>query len=177
MSAVKQPMPSGVLKSVIDSPLGSIEIGVNTDTSPDTLWYVEFINGPTAIPSKHQPSHPIFDAVEQQLLAYFEGRPFDFKSLLVYQSNYGTEFQKEVWSALTDIPVGETWSYGQLAHYINRPKAVRAVGAANGRNPLALIVPCHRVIGANGTLTGYAGGLPLKQKLLAFEHALVQQKV
>ena len=81
----------------------------------------------------------------------------------------GTEFQRSVWQALTRIPVGETRSYGELAAAIGRPKAVRAVGAANGANPVSIVVPCHRVIGADGSLTGYGGGLPLKRKLLEHE--------
>ncbi|MEP0203680.1 MAG: methylated-DNA--[protein]-cysteine S-methyltransferase [Halioglobus sp.] len=83
----------------------------------------------------------------------------------------GTEFQNAVWNALRRIPYGEQCSYGDIAREINRPKAVRAVGAANGRNPIPIIVPCHRVIGSNGTLTGFAGGLALKRELLALEGA------
>ena len=82
---------------------------------------------------------------------------------------HGTVFQNEVWAALREIPFGQTWSYGQLARHIGRPKAVRAVGAANGANPVSIVVPCHRVIGANGTMTGYGGGLDRKRWLLAHE--------
>mgnify|MGYP002634848852 CR=1 FL=1 len=81
----------------------------------------------------------------------------------------GTAFQEQVWAALREIPCGQTWSYGQLARHIGRPKAVRAVGAANGANPVSIVVPCHRVIGANGTMTGYGGGLDRKRWLLAHE--------
>jgi O-6-methylguanine DNA methyltransferase len=81
----------------------------------------------------------------------------------------GTDFQQKVWSALCEIPAGETWSYGQLARHIGSPKAVRAVGLANGSNPVAIVVPCHRVIGADGTLTGYGGGLERKEWLLRHE--------
>ncbi len=83
----------------------------------------------------------------------------------------GTEFQKKVWAALTTIPVGETWSYAQLAAAIGKPKAVRAVGLANGANPIPIVVPCHRVIGANGSLTGFGGGLERKRWLLRHEGA------
>lgn len=83
----------------------------------------------------------------------------------------GTPFQREVWSALREIPAGETWSYGQLASHIGRPSAVRAVGLANGANPIGIVVPCHRVVGANGSLTGYGGGIERKQWLLRYEGA------
>jgi methylated-DNA-[protein]-cysteine S-methyltransferase len=84
----------------------------------------------------------------------------------------GTSFQREVWSMLAQIPYGQTWSYGDVARRIGKPQAVRAVGAANGRNPIPIVLPCHRVIGADGSLTGFGGGLPTKQFLLALEGAL-----
>ena len=84
----------------------------------------------------------------------------------------GTEFQKSVWNALLDVPYGKTNTYGDIAHALNNPKAVRAVGAANGKNPISIIVPCHRIIGANATLTGYAGGLERKRWLLKHEGVL-----
>ncbi|QXB55133.1 methylated-DNA--[protein]-cysteine S-methyltransferase [Aeromonas sp. FDAARGOS 1415] len=98
--------------------------------------------------------------------AYFAGRLQRFTLPLAAR---GTAFQQAVWRALCNIPYGETRSYGDIARAIGKPSAVRAVGAANGRNPLSIIVPCHRVIGQNGSLTGYAGGLPIKQALLALE--------
>jgi methylated-DNA-[protein]-cysteine S-methyltransferase len=109
---------------------------------------------------------PVLDATRVQLDEYFAGTRRDFELPLAPR---GTGFQQIVWRALTTIKYGETWSYGQLARAIGRPAASRAVGAANGRNPLAIIVPCHRVIGANGTLTGYGGGLPAKKWLLQHE--------
>ncbi|HET6632423.1 MAG TPA: methylated-DNA--[protein]-cysteine S-methyltransferase [Rhodanobacteraceae bacterium] len=102
----------------------------------------------------------------RQLRAYFDGQAFGFT---VKIKPHGTPFQLAVWAALRDIPCGQTTSYGEIARRIGRPRAVRAVGAANGANPLAIIVPCHRVIGADGSLTGYGGGLPAKQWLLAHE--------
>ena len=101
-----------------------------------------------------------------QLQEYFSGqrRTFD----VPYELR-GTEFQKKVWAALETIPYGQTRSYGDIARMVGSPKAVRAVGAANGKNPLWIVVPCHRVIGADGTLTGYAGGLWRKEKLIAAE--------
>ena len=110
-----------------------------------------------------------FDTVREQLDAYFAGelRTFDLPL-----APAGTPFQRQVWDALTTIPYGETTSYGELAESIGRPGSARAVGAANGRNPVAIVVPCHRVIGADRTLTGYAGGLAAKRTLLTLEGAL-----
>ena len=106
----------------------------------------------------------------RQLREYFSGsrRSFDVPLRLV-----GTKFQRRVWQGLTEIPFGKTWSYGQLAKRLDNPNACRAVGLANGRNPIAIIVPCHRVIGADGTLTGFGGGLNRKQWLLAHEGVTV----
>ena len=106
------------------------------------------------------------DAAKRQLAEYFEGIRRDFDLPLAAD---GTAFQRRVWDELRRIPYGATISYGELARRIGQPTASRAVGAANGRNPLAIVVPCHRVIGADGTLTGYGGGLPVKQALLALE--------
>jgi methylated-DNA-[protein]-cysteine S-methyltransferase len=102
----------------------------------------------------------------RELEAYFAG---ELRQFSIPLAPVGTPFQLDVWNALRAIPYGETRSYGQLAERIGRPSAVRAVGAANGANPLPIVVPCHRVIGSNGSLTGFGGGLPLKQALLALE--------
>ena len=107
-------------------------------------------------------------AVVEQLGAYFAGERFDFDLPLAPR---GTPFQRLVWAALSTIPPCETRSYGEIAAAIDRPTASRAVGAANGRNPMAIVIPCHRVIGANGTLTGYGGGLDRKRWLLEHERA------
>ena len=101
-----------------------------------------------------------------QLDEYFSGRRRDFELPLRLQ---GTEFQQRVWNVLREIPYGQTWSYGALARRVGNPNASRAVGLANGRNPLSILVPCHRVIGADGSLTGYGGGLERKRWLLAHE--------
>ncbi|HET7481379.1 MAG TPA: methylated-DNA--[protein]-cysteine S-methyltransferase [Actinomycetota bacterium] len=108
----------------------------------------------------------VFAEAKRQLDAYFEGSLFDFDLPL---APAGTPFQHKVWSALRTIPYGRTATYGQIAAQVGAPTAARAVGAANGRNPIAIVVPCHRVIGANGTLTGYAGGLDMKRQLLSHE--------
>ena len=102
----------------------------------------------------------------RQLQAYFAGELENFNLPLAPE---GTPFQKEVWQRLCDIPYGQTISYGELARRIGNPKASRAVGLANGSNPIPIVIPCHRVIGSNGKLTGYGGGLPIKEKLLALE--------
>lgn len=107
-----------------------------------------------------------FPAAREQLVAYFNGSLTQFDLPLQIQ---GTDFQQRVWQALKTIPYGTTVSYGELAQQMGQPKASRAVGLANGRNPLAIVVPCHRVIGANGKLTGYGGGLERKQWLLNHE--------
>lgn len=110
--------------------------------------------------------HPLLLEAERQLIDYFAGKRETFSVKL---SAVGTVFQKRVWSELSAIPFGETRSYGQIARQIRNPKAVRAVGAANGKNPISIIVPCHRVIGSNGKLTGFAGGLKTKAILLELE--------
>jgi methylated-DNA-[protein]-cysteine S-methyltransferase len=102
----------------------------------------------------------------RQLQAYFAGELENFNLPLAPE---GTPFQKEVWQRLCDISYGQTISYGELARRIGNPKASRAVGLANGSNPIPIVIPCHRVIGSNGKLTGYGGGLPIKEKLLALE--------
>jgi methylated-DNA-[protein]-cysteine S-methyltransferase len=115
-----------------------------------------------------QPATTPFREAIEQLEAYFAGKLRQFDLLL---APAGTAFQREVWGTLQTIPYGETLSYGELARRIGKPNAFRAVGAANGRNPLPIIIPCHRVIGANGSLTGFGGGLPVKRALLAIEGA------
>ncbi|MHA3841367.1 methylated-DNA--[protein]-cysteine S-methyltransferase [Sphingomonas aestuarii] len=111
--------------------------------------------------------HPVLIAAATQLDDYFAGRRTAFDLPLDFR---GTDFQKSVWAALLTIPFGETRSYGDIARQIGRPTASRAVGAANGRNPISIIAPCHRVIGANGSLTGFAGGIEAKRLLLALEN-------
>jgi methylated-DNA-[protein]-cysteine S-methyltransferase len=112
------------------------------------------------------PEHPVLVATALQLEQYFEGGRTEFDLPLDLR---GTEFQQSAWLALADIPYGETVSYCEQAARIGRPGAVRAIGAANGRNPISIILPCHRVVGANGDLTGFAGGIETKRDLLAFE--------
>jgi methylated-DNA-[protein]-cysteine S-methyltransferase len=128
------------------------------------------------LPDRPAPTGPkqrsaLLTRAAAQLDEYFAGERRDFDLPLAPS---GTEFQTTVWLALARIPFGETCSYGDLARVVGRPSASRAVGAANGANPIAIILPCHRVIGSNGTLTGYGGGLPMKRWLLDHERAFVQ---
>ena len=116
-------------------------------------------------------SHPVLVDAQTQLNDYFSAQRKIFTTRLDFD---GTEFQKDVWQALLTIPYGEVRSYGQIARQIGRPKAVRAVGAAAGMNPIAIIAPCHRVLGSDGTLTGFAGGLAAKTVLLAIENSDTQ---
>ncbi len=148
----------------IASPLGALTL--LSDGAAVTGVYMPAHKGePPSDPSWRADARP-FRIVEEQLAAYFAGerRTFD-----VPVAATGTDFQQRVWSALRDIPYGQTRSYRDIAECIGAPKAVRAVGLANGRNPISIIVPCHRVVGANGSLTGYGGGLANKQLLLDLE--------
>ena len=141
----------------------------------DALQYLVFDDGSAtkrhALPlhAWHEDDAP-FEDVRRQLQAYFSGslRQFD-----VPLAAAGTDFQKRVWKALGDVPYGETVSYGDIARAIGKPTASRAVGMANGRNPISIIVPCHRIIGSNGKLVGYGGGLDRKTRLLQLEGAAV----
>lgn len=148
-------------KTVIDSPVGPLTL-VAEDGALAGLYLREHRHAPSLdLPVGVAPG-----GVVEQLEAYFTGesRAFD-----VPLSVGGTPFQQEAWAALATIPYGETWSYAKLAAEIGRPRAVRAVGLANGRNPVSIVVPCHRVVGADGSLTGYGGGLAAKQWLLDHE--------
>ena len=116
--------------------------------------------------------HPVLSATHEQLAEYFAGERRAFDLPLDFQ---GTDFQQQVWAALLEIPYGETRSYAQIAAAIGRPTACRAVGAANGRNPISIVAPCHRVVGSDGRLTGFAGGLAVKERLLALERTALCQ--
>jgi methylated-DNA-[protein]-cysteine S-methyltransferase len=149
---------------ITPSPLGDVTIQANDDGLLG-LWFEEHTTLPDVLGSL-APEHPILVEASKQLTSYFEGKVQSFDLPLAAE---GTDFQKLVWRALCDIPFGESISYQELANRIGKPKAVRAVGAANGKNPISVIVPCHRVIGKSGTLTGYAGGIERKRKLLELE--------
>lgn len=115
-------------------------------------------------------THPCIAPAVHQLTEYLEGHRQSFDLPL---DLHGTEFQKDAWHALANVPYGHTWSYAQQATSIGRPTATRAIGAANGRNPVAVILPCHRIIGANGALTGFGGGIGVKQWLLEHERRVL----
>ncbi len=151
--------------SFLDSPIGSLMI--STDGTALTGLYM---GTPSKRPNiedwREDPDELVLRETAQQLNEYFSGKRRKFELPLKFN---GTEFQHRVWHALTEIPFGETRTYGQLARHIGNPAACRAVGLANGKNPIAVIVPCHRVIGADGSLTGFGGGLPRKEWLLGHE--------
>jgi len=165
---------------VIDSPLGTIALAAS-DRGLAGVWFVGQKHfpanwpGPTPAPPDQtgtqpratQPAHRWLDDTVEQLLRYFEGTPDAFTVPLDLTS--GTAFQQTVWQQLNAIPHGMTRSYGELAQVLGKPGASRAIGNAVGRNPVSVIVPCHRVLGASGQLTGYAGGLDRKRALLALE--------
>jgi methylated-DNA-[protein]-cysteine S-methyltransferase len=150
--------------TTIESPIGPLFLA----GEKDSLRFVSFAGSRRAKrPQRDWIEDAIpFASVIRQLQAYFAGNLKEFDLNLILE---GTDFQVRVWRALRTIPYGETTSYLELAKQIGTPKAVRAVGAANGSNPIPIIVPCHRVIGSNGNLTGFGGGLPIKKKLLALE--------
>jgi methylated-DNA-[protein]-cysteine S-methyltransferase len=154
----------------INTQLGPLMIA----ESENGIVCISFQNGTSAV--KPNPDWEYREGLEnettRQLRDYFEGKRQTFDLPLDLQ---GTPFQKEVWQALLDIPYGETRTYADQALAIGRPKAVRAVGAANGKNPVPIVVPCHRVIGSDGSLTGYAGGIEIKRALLALERVHHEQ--
>lgn len=147
---------------IIKSPLGNIRISADGEG----LTEVQFCNQS----AKKSGDNKIVAAAVRQLNEYFDGKRRQFDLPL---NPPGTEFQHRVWEELLTVKCGDTASYGAIANAIGKPTASRAVGAANGRNPIAIIVPCHRIIGTSGSLTGYAGGLQRKQWLLAHEQEMV----
>ena len=150
---------------ILDTPIGALRLVSNGSH----LVKIEFED-------RHQPAEAaantcdeVLASTKAQLREYFSGQRQAFNLPL---APVGTPFQREVWQALAEIPWGEVRSYADIARAIQRPKAVRAVGAANGRNPLPIVVPCHRVVGSDGSLTGFAGGLEMKRALLELEGSL-----
>ena len=149
----------------VETPVGKIKLVASTTALVAVLWEQERPDR-VRLAAKLDTRQPILLEAERQLSEYFSGTRTEFD--LPLELN-GSEFQKKVWRALREIPFGQTRSYLYLAKTVGSAKAVRAVGAANGKNPLSIVVPCHRVVGANGSLTGFAGGLDAKAKLLALE--------
>ena len=160
-------MAPALTHTFVDSPVGPLLLVARGSQ----LTRLHFVTGrkPAEVPAGSREDDVMLRGVRDQLAEYFAGRRQSFDVQLALE---GTAFQRRVWTALCDIPYGETISYGALARRIGQPTAVRAVGLANGSNPIAIIVPCHRVIGSNGTLTGYGGGLPTKARLLDLERGV-----
>jgi len=150
----------------IATPVGELKLVASDSGLAGILWENDDPKRTRFLPQTRNDHHPILIETERQLSEYFTGERRCFELPL---DMVGTDFQKKVWQALVAIPFGETRSYSQIAREIGHPQAVRAVGAANGRNPLSIVAPCHRVIGANGKLTGFAGGLDIKAFLLTLE--------
>lgn len=150
----------------LDSPVGRLQLVAHEHALVAVLWECEKANRVKLGNLVENPQNPILLETQKQLLEYFAEKRQTFTLPLDFQ---GTDFQKSVWQALLNIPFGETRSYKDIALEIDNVKAVRAVGAANGRNPISIIAPCHRVIGANGKLVGFAGGLNNKEILLKIE--------
>ncbi|MCQ3806852.1 MAG: methylated-DNA--[protein]-cysteine S-methyltransferase [Acidimicrobiaceae bacterium] len=156
----------------LDSPIGRLRL-VATDEGLSRLLFDQQVgeHPDLAGDSAESDDHPVLATATAQLAEYFAGerREFDIPLDLT-----GTEFQRAAWSALAGVPFGETRSYRQQAEAIGRPRAVRAIGAANGRNPVPIVLPCHRIVGSDGSLTGYGGGLRIKEYLLNHEQAQSQ---
>jgi len=155
----------------MDTPFGTLTL-IATDRGLRAVRWPQEMANRVRLPDEvtSQPDHPILRASRLQLQEYLDCQrksfdlPFDLR---------GTEFQESAWRALASIPYGETTTYGQQAARLGRPKAARAIGAANGKNPISIILPCHRVVGAGGDLVGFAGGLDAKRRILEFERANV----
>ncbi|MBT0622770.1 methylated-DNA--[protein]-cysteine S-methyltransferase [Pseudomonas fluorescens] len=154
--------------TLMPSPVGQLTLVARDGKLTAILWEQERANRVRLGKLREANDSPVLLETARQLREYFAGARSQFELELDFN---GTPFQQQVWRALLTIPFGETRSYSQIAEQIGNPKAVRAVGAANGRNPISIIAPCHRVIGASGGLTGFAGGLGAKHYLLALEGA------
>ena len=154
------------LYQIMPSPVGNLTLIANARGLAAVLWANDEPGRVRIGQRIAGEDHPVLTEARRQLAEYFAGHRTVFDLPLDFQ---GTDFQKRVWAALLRIPYGETRSYADVAHMIGNPAACRAVGAANGRNPISIIAPCHRVIGTNGRLTGFAGGLEAKHYLLRHE--------
>jgi methylated-DNA-[protein]-cysteine S-methyltransferase len=150
----------------LESPVGKLTLVATNNGLAAILWENDDPKRVRLTPLVENKTHPILLTTELELKEYFEGTRTSFSVKL---DPVGTKFQNKVWRELSEIPFGETRSYGEIAKCIGNANAVRAVGAANGKNPISIIVPCHRVIGASGKLTGFAGGLKIKEQLLMLE--------
>lgn len=173
---MKNARPESLIFDRIATPVGEVLLVTDAEGAVRALDFADYEPRMMRLLGRHAPGAELVagdapEPVRTAIAAYFAGDPKALDGLKVKTN--GTAFQTSVWAALRAIPAGETRSYGQLAAAVGSPRAVRAAGLANGQNPVAVIVPCHRVIGANGTLTGYAGGLERKKWLLEHEAAAV----
>jgi methylated-DNA-[protein]-cysteine S-methyltransferase len=157
---------STIFTTSVNTPVGTLHLAATDDALLALVWRRRSTPQIPFDAGTERPDHPILRETERQLGDYFAGRRRAFELPLEFR---GTDFQKRAWEALLTIPFGETRSYSDMARAIGCPTAVRAVGAANGRNPISIIAPCHRVIGADGALTGFGGGIEAKAWLLAHE--------
>ena len=153
-------------RATLDSPVGTLSLIATDDALVALVWRLQGLSRIPVEQAIEDPKHPVLRESMRQLREYFAGARRQFDLPLDFR---GTDFQRNVWAALLEIPYGETRTYGQIAASLGNPAAVRAVGAANGRNPIAIIAPCHRVIGMGGDLTGFGGGLDAKAFLLSLE--------
>ena len=153
-------------RATIDTPVGALSLVATDHALLALVWRTKVHSRVRFEDAIEDPKHPVLIETTRQLREYFAGLRREFDLPLEFR---GTDFQRRVWAALLEIPYGETRTYGQIAEQIGNPSAVRAVGAANGRNPISIIAPCHRVIGMSGDLTGFGGGLDAKAFLLALE--------
>ena len=151
---------------VVPSPVGKLKLIASDKGLAAILWENDNPRRVRVRAAAEDKGHPVLLETQRQLAEYFSGKRESFSLAL---DPMGTKFQNDVWQALLSIPFGETRSYGQLARQLGNPRATRAVGAANGRNPISIVIPCHRVIGSSGKLTGFAGGLETKARLLRLE--------
>ena len=158
----------GYAFKIMKSPVGDLKLVASAKGLAAILWPNDDPKRVCLAPLTEDRRHPVLKETKRQLGEYFKGRRKTFNLPLDFA---GTAFQKSVWKALLKIPYGQTRSYGELAKQLGNAKAMRAVGAANGRNPISIVAPCHRVIGASGKLTGFAGGLQAKAFLLQLERA------
>ena len=172
MLTIKQAFAGVALaaQATIDSPIGPLT-ALATNQGLAGLWFDAQKHHPGDLDAPVDPNHPHIVAVKRWLDAYWAGR--DPSPAEVTLDLHGTEFQRAVWRALLGIPLGRTKTYGEIAALVGQGAVPRATGTAVGRNPVSILVPCHRVIGANGSLTGYAGGLPRKERLLQHEGVLL----
>lgn len=149
----------------IDTPVGKVEITA-TENAVTSIWFIDSATKPKQQVEATQSFNTVLKEAAQQLEEYFAGTRFEFSFPLKLEGN---QFKQSVWQELQKIPYGQTITYAQQANKMNNPKAIRAIAACNGSNKIGIVIPCHRVIGANGSLTGYAGGLHVKKWLLEHE--------